>query len=152
MIVPRPPDCGSNCGHRGSRRSLSSGGRPAQAVGSSVQTGSIVQTTNGQAPMAYTGAMAHIRRPSGSPEPVRNHDFLFQILPATRSNTTSPFQLLILACATPVVSSTFQEKATVSVACFAHLNGYNSPRISESAAFCSGLSLGSNVITTQDGS
>src|SRR5580658_946725 len=74
----------------------------------------------------------------------------FGFVPATRSSSTSPFPLFILACATPVVWSTSQEKAAVSVAAFSHLNGYNCPRISERAAFCSGVSLGSNVMTTQE--
>src|ERR1700730_1986026 len=74
----------------------------------------------------------------------------FGFVPATRSSSTSPFPLLIFACATPVVSSTFQEKAAVSVAAFSHLKGYSCPRISVRAAFCSGVSLGSNVITTQE--
>src|ERR1700719_3668756 len=74
----------------------------------------------------------------------------FGFVPATRSSTTSPFPLFIFARATPVVSSTFQEKATVSVAAFSHLKGYSCPRISDRAAFCSGVSLGSNVITTQE--
>src|SRR6202040_4373033 len=73
-----------------------------------------------------------------------------RFLPPTRLGFASPFPLLILACAAPVVSSTFQEKATVSVAAFSHLKGYSCPRISERAAFCSGVSLGSNAITTQE--
>src|ERR1700746_2762047 len=71
-------------------------------------------------------------------------------VPATRSRTTSPFPLFIFACASPVVSSTCQEKAAVSVAAFSHLKGYSCPRISDRAAFWSGVSLGSNVITTQE--
>src|ERR1700730_10891790 len=74
----------------------------------------------------------------------------FGFVPLTRSRITSPFPLLILAWATPVASSTFQEKAAVSVAAFSHLKGYSCPRISVRAAVCSGVSLGSNVITTQE--
>src|ERR1700732_3770107 len=74
----------------------------------------------------------------------------FGFVPTTRSSMTSPFPLLILACAIPVVWSTFQEKATVSVAAFSHLKGYSCPRILERADFCSGVSPGSNVMTTQE--
>src|ERR1700689_420513 len=72
------------------------------------------------------------------------------LVPATRSSINSPFPLFILACATPVVWSTFQENACVSIAAFSHLKGYSCPRISVRAAFCSGVSLGSNVMTTQE--